>query len=76
GVPHPSWGEAVTACVVLREGAEIDTDDLVAMVREAKGPVHAPKSIEIVDALPVTPLGKLDKKQLRAERWEGRDRRV
>ncbi|MGJ3507650.1 AMP-binding protein [Enemella sp. A6] len=76
GVPHPTWGEAVTACVVLREGAQVDPDELVAMVRAAKGPVHAPKTIEIVDTLPVTPLGKLDKKRMRAERWEGHDRQV
>lgn len=76
GVPHPTWGEAVTAVVVPRPGAAIDTDEITALVREAKGAVQTPKSIELVDSLPMTPLGKLDKKALRAERWAGRDRRV
>lgn len=76
GVPHPTWGEAVTACVVLRDGQEVEPETLVALVREAKGPVHAPKTVEFVDSLPVTPLGKLDKKLMRQQRWEGHDRQV
>ncbi|NLU83255.1 AMP-binding protein [Rhodococcus sp. HNM0569] len=65
GVPDAKWGEAVKACVVLRDGAEVDADELVARVRDAKGSVHAPKSVDFLDSLPVTPLGKLDKKSLR-----------
>jgi fatty-acyl-CoA synthase len=66
GVPDEKWGEAVKACVVPRPGAEVDTAELVELVRAAKGPVHAPKSVEIVASLPVTPLGKVDKKALRS----------
>ncbi|MFC5731559.1 MULTISPECIES: AMP-binding protein [Nocardioides] len=66
GVPDPEWGEAVKAVVVASPGAQIDRARLVARVREAKGAVHAPKSIEIVDELPLTPVGKPDKKALRA----------
>ncbi|MBM4509846.1 hypothetical protein GS421_14935 [Rhodococcus hoagii] len=39
-------------------------------------PWHAPKSVDFVDALPLTPLGKLDKKALRAQFWEGAARSV
>jgi acyl-CoA synthetase (AMP-forming)/AMP-acid ligase II len=46
------------------------------MVRERKGPVYAPKSIELLDALPLTPVGKPDKKALRARYWAGHERRV
>jgi len=49
---------------------------LIAMVRERKGPVYAPKSIELLDALPLTPVGKPDKKVLRARYWTGHARRV
>ena len=66
GVPDDRWGEAVKAVVVLRAGHSIDADALIALVREHKGPVQAPKSVDFVDALPLTSLGKPDKKALRA----------
>ena len=76
GVPDPKWGEAVAAFVVRTPGATVSDADLIAYVRDRKGPVHAPKSLEFVDSLPLTPLGKIDKKQLRAGFWDGRDRSV
>lgn len=76
GVPDPKWGEAVKACVVLRPGETATAEELIALVREAKGPVQAPKSIDFVDELPVTGLGKLDKKALRARYWQGQGRSV
>jgi fatty-acyl-CoA synthase len=76
GVPDDKWGEAVKACVVLRAGLSVDTEELVEKVKAAKGSVHAPKSIDFVDSLPLTPLGKLDKKALRARYWETSARAV
>jgi len=38
--------------------------------------VQSPKQIVIVDSVPVTALGKPDKKAVRAQFWEGADRRV
>lgn len=65
GVPDDKWGEAVTAVVVPRPGSNPQASDLKAFVRQSKGPVHTPKVIEFVDALPLTSLGKPDKKALR-----------
>jgi fatty-acyl-CoA synthase len=76
GVPDPKWGEAVMALVVPRAGARPDSDALAALVRERKGATHAPKRIEFVDALPLTAVGKVDKKALRARYWQGQDRQV
>jgi fatty-acyl-CoA synthase len=66
GVKDEHWGEAVKAVVVLRAGAEATDAELIALVREAKGPVQAPKSVDFVEAIPQTPVGKPDKKALRA----------
>ncbi|WP_310963625.1 fatty-acid--CoA ligase FadD8 [Nocardioides terrisoli] len=78
GTPHEKFGEAVTAVVVLRDGHAL-TDEVVAeiqqMVKERKGSVQAPKQVIAVDALPLTGLGKPDKKALRARFWTG-DRAV
>ena len=69
GVPDDKWGEAVKALVVLRPGAAVDPGELVALVRDRKGSVQAPKSVEFVESIPVSPLGKPDKKALRARYW-------
>lgn len=76
GIPDDHWGEAVTAIVVLRPGANIEVDELVKLVRAKKGAVHAPKHVEFVDTLPLTPYGKPDKKAIRASYWAGRERLV
>ena len=76
GVPDPKWGEAVKAFVVPRPGANPDTDALIATVRARKGPHYAPKSIEVVDQLPLTKVGKIDKKVLRATYWAALERAV
>jgi fatty-acyl-CoA synthase len=76
GAPDDTWGEAVTAVIVLRDGATLDIDALIALVKERKGSHHAPKSVEIVDSIPMSPLGKPDKKALRARYWTDRDRLV
>ena len=76
GVPDDDWGEAVAAYVVPSPGGVVDEDELRGLVRARKGPVHTPKSIHVVDALPLTPVGKPDKKALRARHWTATDRSV
>jgi fatty-acyl-CoA synthase len=66
GVPHPRWGETVVAYVVTREGHSVSGNDLVELVKKGKGAVQAPKVVEFVDGLPLTAIGKVDKKALRA----------
>ena len=67
GVPHEKWGEAVKAIIVLKPGQEASEDDLIAPVAARKGSYQAPKSIEFVASIPQTPVGKPDKKVLRAQ---------
>jgi len=72
GIPEEKWGEAVKAVVVLRQGAAASHDlelELIEKVKVAKGSVQAPKSVEFVDAIPLTGLAKPDKKALRAKYW-------
>ena len=76
GVPDQRWGEAVKALVVLRPGARVDPAELIELVRERKGTVYAPKTVELLETLPLTPVGKADKKALRARYWQGHDRQV
>jgi fatty-acyl-CoA synthase len=65
GVPDEKWGEAVKAVVVLAPGVTVTAEELIALVRDRKGAVQAPKSVDFVEALPLSPVGKPDKKALR-----------
>ncbi|PXX09195.1 fatty-acyl-CoA synthase [Mycolicibacterium moriokaense] len=83
GTPDEKWGEAVTAVVVLRPDAASDdesvskmTAEIQAAVKDRKGSVQAPKQVIVVDSVPVTALGKPDKKAVRAQFWEGAGRAV
>lgn len=76
GVPDPKWGEAVTAFVVKADDAEVAEEALIAFVRDKKGPVKTPKSIIFLEELPLTKVGKVDKKVLRSEYWDGSGRDV
>ncbi len=76
GIPHNKWGEEVKAVVVLHEGKSASEEELINFVKERKGSLLAPKTVEFWESIPVTNLGKLDKKAVRAKFWEGRDRMV
>ena len=76
GVPDDRWGEAVKAVVVPRPGAEIVADELIDLVKHAKGSVHAPKSVDVAESIPLSPLGKPDKKALRGRYWHDAGRMV
>ncbi|WP_228430799.1 class I adenylate-forming enzyme family protein [Baekduia soli] len=66
GLPHPQWGEAVTAFVIAADGAVPDPDELIAFARERLGGFETPKRVVVVEALPVTVGSKVLKYQLRA----------
>jgi fatty-acyl-CoA synthase len=66
GIPDPKWGETVKAVVVIDPNQNVTADELIALVRERKGSVQAPKSVDFIESIPLSPLGKPDKKALRA----------
>lgn len=70
GVPDEAVGEAVVAYVVPVPGVEVTAEDLRGLVTAELRAYSAPGAVEFVDALPLTGMGKVDKKALR-ERWAG-----
>jgi long-chain acyl-CoA synthetase len=67
GRPDPRHGEEVVAFVALHPGAELTSEQLVEWARERIGGYKYPREIEIIDAVPLTPVGKVDRKVLRAK---------
>jgi acyl-CoA synthetase (AMP-forming)/AMP-acid ligase II len=76
GVPDEKWGEAVKAVVELNAGQQVTADDLIALCKEKLGSVKAPKSVDFVDSLPRSPVGKVLKKDLRARYWQNTARKI
>ncbi len=73
GVPDAYWGEAVKAVVVLQGGARLDGETLIAHARRLIASYKCPKSVDIVDALPMLSTGKVDKRALRTRFSGSRD---
>lgn len=76
GVPSEEWGEAVHAEIVAREGVTVDEAELVEFVKDRIGRHKAPKSIVVVDELPVSAVGKVLRRVVRDRYWQESDRRV
>jgi acyl-CoA synthetase (AMP-forming)/AMP-acid ligase II len=67
GLPHPRWSEAVTAVVVLKDGAAASEEDLIKHCRASLAGYETPKSVVFAADLPETVGGKVLKYRLRAE---------
>jgi fatty-acyl-CoA synthase/long-chain acyl-CoA synthetase len=76
GIPSEEWGESVHAVVVVRPGAAMTEDDVVAYARQHLAGYKIPRSVTWADELPKTGSGKLLKRELRAPFWAGHDRMV
>jgi fatty-acyl-CoA synthase len=65
GLPDPKWGEVVTAAIVLQDGAVLTEKDLKEYCSRKLGRYKVPKKMIIVNELPKTPVGKIDKKEMK-----------
>ena len=66
GLPHPRWGEQVTAWIVPRPGAAVSEAELVAHTRTLLAAYKCPKQVFALAALPRNQLGKLNRAALTA----------
>ena len=65
GVPHPDFGEAVTAVVVARPNAKIDEARTIVALKSQLAGFKVPKRVHLVDELPRNAMGKVQKNILR-----------
>jgi long-chain acyl-CoA synthetase len=66
GKPDAVSGEEVVAFVSLRPNAAVSEDELIAWAREHIGGYKYPREVHVLSAVPLTAVGKLDRKALRA----------
>jgi long-chain acyl-CoA synthetase len=66
GRPDSRLGEEVVAFVSLSAGGEVTADELVSFARERLAANKYPREITILESIPLTSVGKLDRKRLRA----------
>jgi acyl-CoA synthetase (AMP-forming)/AMP-acid ligase II len=74
GLPSDQWGEAVHAVVVPAPGTNIDPDELQKHVRAQLAGYKVPRSVEVVEQLPLSAVGKVLKRQLRDDVLSRRNR--
>jgi fatty-acyl-CoA synthase len=65
GLPHPKWGEAPHAFVVLHAGASATAEDVIAFARGRLAHFKAPQGVTFLAELPKTATGKVQKYVLR-----------
>jgi long-chain acyl-CoA synthetase len=76
GVPDGTWGECVTAVVVLAIDVSLSDEDVIGFARERLAHYKCPRRVEFVDALPRNATGKVLKRSLRDRHWQEHDRQV
>ncbi|MNE93283.1 Long-chain-fatty-acid--CoA ligase FadD13 [compost metagenome] len=76
GIPDDRWGELVHACVVLKPGMTLELDELVGHCKQHVANYKCPRSLEVLESLPMSGAGKIVKNTLRDKHWVGQARRV
>jgi acyl-CoA synthetase (AMP-forming)/AMP-acid ligase II len=75
-IPDDRWGEAVHAVVVRAAGQDVSAQALMEHCKSLIAGYKTPRSIDFVDALPLSGAGKILKTKLREPFWQGRERKV
>ena len=76
GVSDARWGEAVKAVVAPAPGATVRPEELIAFCKDHIASYKKPQSVDIVADLPKNNYGKILKRELRAQYWAGKERKV
>ncbi len=74
--PDEKWGERVQAVVVLQNGASLAEEDLIRFCKEQLAGYKCPRKIEFWHSLPVTPVGKILRKEIKKKFWKGAERSI
>ena len=76
GIPDERWGEVPAAHVVLAPGASASESELIDFCTTKIARFKRPRIIKFVESLPKTPVGKIQKNELRSPYWEGHETKI
>ncbi len=76
GVPDEKWGESVKAVVVLKSGRNTVADEIITHCRARLADYKLPRTVNFVADLPKNASGKIARKLVREQYWQGVSRRV
>ncbi len=76
GVPDTKWGEVPAAYIMLKPGASLDPEKVVARCQKHLAEFKRPRVVKIVAEFPKTPIGKIQKNLLREPYWQGQGRKI
>jgi fatty-acyl-CoA synthase len=71
GLPDEKWGEVGKACVVLKLGASATEEELLKFMTDHLAKYKVPKSVTLMQALPISAAGKILKRELRDQFTQG-----
>ena len=71
GLPDPKWGEVGKACVVLKPNQSTTEEELLKFMTERLAKYKVPKSVSLMEALPISAAGKILKRELRDQFTKG-----
>jgi acyl-CoA synthetase (AMP-forming)/AMP-acid ligase II len=76
GIPSKEWGEAVHGFVVFKPGQSATEQQLIAHCKSLIAGYKCPRSVAVVEALPISGAGKVLKTKLREPYWKDQSRQV
>ena len=76
GIPHDDLGEKPLAFIVRKAGSDVTQDDILSFLDANLASYKKPRDFEFIEQLPISPMGKVLKTELRAPYWKDRERKV
>jgi len=76
GVPDEKWGEAVKAVIVCKPGEKLTEAEVIAYCKQHLAGYKCPKTVDFWEALPLNPMAKILKREIRARYWEGHEAKI
>ena len=76
GIPDGRWGESVKAMIVLHKGRSLTQEEIIDYCRDKLAGFKIPRSVSFLEELPKNTTGKILRRVLREEYWEGREIKV
>jgi len=76
GVPDEKWGETPKVLIVLKEGADTTEEEISELCKANLASYKNPSSVEFVESLPMTPTGKILKREVRKKYGDDQERGI